>query len=91
MVIGGVGGDPVWLQNGYNFPIESNNDGILRTGGPAGGTAAVPRFNIPSLVLADGPAGLRMWKNATVWMCPAGIGSTWNSDLAYEVGLRAMR
>ena len=88
MIIGGVGGDPIWLQNGYNFPVESNNDGILRTGGPAGGTPAIPRFNIPSNVLADGPAGLRMWKNCTVWMCPAGIGSTWNADLAYEVGSR---
>jgi len=88
MICGGVGGDPIWLQNGYNFPIESNNDGILRTGGPAGGTPALPRFNIPSTVLADGPAGVRMWKNATIWMCPAGVGATWNSDLAVLVGER---
>ncbi len=88
MICGGVGGDPIWLQNGYNYPIESNNDGILRTGGPAGGTPALPRFNIPSTVLADGPAGVRMWKNATIWMCPAGVGATWNAALAEQVGQR---
>ncbi|MCL2152819.1 MAG: glycoside hydrolase family 3 C-terminal domain-containing protein [Oscillospiraceae bacterium] len=84
----GVGGDPVWLQNGYNYPYEVNNDNIFRTGGPAGGSRGIPRFNIPSTALADGPAGLRMWKNATVWMCPAGIGATWNSALATLVGER---
>ena len=88
MICGGVGGDLIWLQNGYNYPIESNNDGILRTGGPAGGTPALPRFNIPSTVLADGPAGVRMWKNATIWMAPAGVGATWNAELAEMVGQR---
>ena len=88
MLLGGVGGDPIWLQNGYNYPVESNNDGILRTGGPAGGTPALPRFNLPSTALADGPAGVRMWKNATVWMAPAGIGASWNADLAVKVGER---
>ncbi len=88
MLLGGVGGDPIWLQNGYNYPIESNNDGILRTGGPAGGTPALPRFNIPSTALADGPAGVRMWKNATIWMAPAGIGASWNAELATKVGAR---
>ena len=88
IMLGGVGGDPIWLLNGHNYPIESNNDGILRTGGPAGGTMALPRFNIPSTVLADGPAGLRMWKNATIWMAPAGVGASWNADLAVKVGER---
>jgi len=88
MLLGGVSGDPVWLQNGYNYPIESNNDGILRTGGPAGGTPALPRFNLPSTALADGPAGVRMWKNATIWMAPAGVGASWNADLAVKVGER---
>ena len=84
----GVGGDPVWLQNGYNYPYEVNNGGTLRTGGPAGGSRGIPRFNIPSTALADGPAGIRMWKNCTVWMCPAGVGATWNAELATKVGER---
>ncbi|MDR1135647.1 MAG: glycoside hydrolase family 3 C-terminal domain-containing protein [Clostridiales Family XIII bacterium] len=82
----GVGGDPTMLLNGINNPRESNNDGIPNRGGPAGGTIAIPRFNIPALVLADGPAGVRMWKNATVWMAPAGLGSTWNAEIPKLIG-----
>ncbi|MCL2164715.1 MAG: hypothetical protein FWH55_10085, partial [Oscillospiraceae bacterium] len=88
MMCGGTGADPVWLLNGYSYPYESHNGGALRWGGPAGGTKAIPRFNIPSLVLADGPAGVRMWKNVTVWMSPAGMGASWNQDLIYKVGER---
>ncbi|MCL2165616.1 MAG: hypothetical protein FWH55_14800, partial [Oscillospiraceae bacterium] len=88
MMCGGTGADPVWLLNGYSYPYESNNGGTMRVGGPAGGTKALPRFNIPSLVLADGPAGVRMWKNVTVWMSPAGMGASWNQDLIYKVGER---
>jgi hypothetical protein len=59
----GVGGDPTSLLNGSNFPEELNMENGqpmfsqgLPTGGLAGGTLAIPRFNIPSLVLADGPS-----------------------------------
>lgn len=69
---GGIGGDPTVLINN----------------GPAGGTYAIPRLGIPGLVLADGPAGVRMRKNATVWMSPTGMASTWNIPLIEEVGAR---
>ena len=69
---GGIGGDPTVLINN----------------GPAGGTYGIPRLGIPSLVLADGPAGVRMRKNATVWMSPTGMASTWNLPLIEEVGAR---
>lgn len=69
---GGIGGDPTVLINN----------------GPAGGTYAIPRLGIPGLVLADGPAGVRMRKNATVWMSPTGMASTWNLPLIEEVGAR---
>lgn len=82
----GIGGDPTTLLNGINYPLELNNDGIPKRGGPAGGTLAIPRFNIPALVMADGPAGVRMWKNATVWMAPAGLGSTWNVEIPKLIG-----
>lgn len=91
MICGGVGGDPIWLQNGFNETngeFEFNNGGTIHVGGPAGGTPTIPRFNIPSTGLADGPAGVRMWKNATIWMCPAGVGAAWNAGLTEQVGRR---
>jgi beta-glucosidase len=69
---GGIGGDPTVLINN----------------GPAGATYGIPRLGIPGLVLADGPAGVRMRKNATVWMSPTGMASTWNLPLVEEVGRR---
>jgi beta-glucosidase len=69
---GGVGGDPT----------------IYINDGPAGATYAIPRLGIPGLILADGPAGVRMRKNATVWLSPTGMASTWNTALVEEVGKR---
>ncbi|MDR0936818.1 MAG: glycoside hydrolase family 3 C-terminal domain-containing protein [Oscillospiraceae bacterium] len=69
---GGIGGDPTNYIND----------------GPAGATYAIPRLGIPGLVLADGPAGVRMRKNATVWLSPTGMASTWNTALVEEVGKR---
>jgi beta-glucosidase len=69
---GGIGGDPTVYIND----------------GPAGATYAIPRLGIPGLVLADGPAGVRMRKNATVWLSPTGMASTWNLPLVEEVGRR---
>ncbi|MDR0425340.1 MAG: InlB B-repeat-containing protein, partial [Clostridiales Family XIII bacterium] len=87
----GVGGDPTMLLNGLNYPLESNNDGIPLRGGPAGGTYSIPRLNIPALVLADGPVGLRNWKNATVWVAPAGQAATWNKDIVSDIGASVAR
>ena len=69
---GGIGSDPTAYIND----------------GPAGATFAIPRLGIPGLVLADGPAGVRMRKNATVWLSPTGLASTWNTALIEEVGAR---
>jgi len=65
--------------------IESR--GVANTGGWGG----IDRLGIPAVMTADGPAGVRFSPKTgiatTAWPCATLIACTWNTDLAYEIGV----
>lgn len=82
---------------GMFIPGFSPTVGIIkdRVPGAAGSTYAVERLGIPSIVVADGPAGLRIEPHregdkksyfATAFPIASSLSSSWDKELTYQVG-----
>jgi len=63
------------------------NTGVANTCGMGN----IPDYGVPSLMTADGPAGLRIDKkcgiNTTTWPCVALLACSWDEELLYEIGV----
>lgn len=91
------------VGTGFSFPglnpTEGANIGMTKdkVAGASGTTFAIPRLGIPSMVVSDGPAGVRIdpIRNgdssntyyATAWPVATLLASSWDTALVKKVGI----
>jgi beta-glucosidase len=92
--------EKVSLVVGAGMPGVDGNSAVVGLtheviAGAAGNTTAIPRLGIPSIVMADGPAGLRISPTregtdktfyCTAFPVATALSSSWNADLMERVG-----
>ena len=88
----------VRMVSGVGWSREGHAPGIDKVPGAAGYTHALANLGIPSIVLADGPAGLRILPTrkgdaatyyATAFPVETLLASTWDAELVHSVGAAA--